>query len=42
MAAPKNITVVESPEELRRILNSVSPFIAPRIKMLIEMKQHQK
>lgn len=42
MAAPKNITVVESLEELRRILKSVSPFIAPRIKMLIEMKKHQE
>lgn len=41
MAAPKNITVVESLEELRRVLKNVSPFIAPRIKMLIEMKKHQ-
>lgn len=42
MAAPKNITVVESLEELRRVLKNVSPFIAPRIKMLIEMKKHQE
>jgi transposase len=42
MAAPKNITVVESIEELRRVLKNVSPFIAPRIKMLIEMKKHQE
>jgi transposase len=42
MAIPKNIAVVQSQEELRRVLKNVSPFIAPRIKMLIEMKKHQE
>jgi transposase len=42
MAVPKNIAVVESLEELRRVLKNVSPFIGPRIKMLIEMKKHQE
>jgi transposase len=42
MAAPKNIAVAESLEELRRVLRNVSPFIAPRIKMLIEMKKYRE
>lgn len=42
MALPKNIVVVESLKELRKCLKNASPFIAPRIKMLIEMKRHQE
>jgi hypothetical protein len=41
MAAPKIIIVSESLQKLKQILKSTSAFLAPRVRMLIELKKHQ-
>jgi transposase len=41
MASPKVIPVKESVETLKRILKSSTPLIAPRIRMLIEIKKKE-
>ncbi len=42
MALPKQIPVKESLEELKRLLKKATPLIAPRIRVLIEMKKAEK
>lgn len=42
MSYPKQIKVKESLSELKRILKNSSPLIAPRIRMLIELKKNEK
>lgn len=39
MSLPKTITVKESLSELKALLKKASPLIAPRIKMLLEIKK---
>jgi len=41
MAAPKIIIVTESLQELKQILKSTSSFLAPRVRMLIELKKYE-
>ena len=41
MAAPKIIIVTENLQELKQILKSTSAFLAPRVRMLIELKRHE-
>lgn len=42
MALPKQISIKESLVDLKRILKNSSPLIAPRIRVLIELKKHEK
>jgi transposase len=42
MASPKIIQVKESLPELRRLHKKASNLIAPRIRMLIELKKHEE
>lgn len=42
MASPKQIIIKESLVELKRILKTSSPLIAARIRVLIELKKHEK
>lgn len=42
MALPKQINIKESLVELKSILKSSSPLIAPRIKVLIVLKKNEK
>lgn len=41
MALPKQIIVKESLVDLKRLLKTSRPIIAPRIRMLIELKQNE-
>ena len=41
MAAPKVITVKETIRGLKSMLKSAKPLIAPRLRMLIEIKKHE-
>ena len=41
MASPKQIVIKESLPELKGLLKKASPLIAPRIRVLIEMKKAQ-
>ncbi len=40
MAAPKIVSIKESTPELKKLLKHAKPLIAPRLRMLIEMKNH--
>ncbi|HEY8661409.1 MAG TPA: hypothetical protein VIL78_20410 [Hanamia sp.] len=42
MASPKQLPIKESLAELRRLLKKAAPLIAPRIRVLIEMKKTEK
>lgn len=42
MALPKQISIKESLTELKRILKRSSPLIAPRIRVLIALKENEK
>lgn len=41
MSAPKIITVKESLKEIKVMLKKAKPLIAPRLRMLIEIKKHE-
>ena len=41
MALPKHIKVKESISELKALLKKASPLIAPRIRMIIEIKKNE-
>ncbi len=41
MALPKQLAIKESPRELKAILKSATPLIAPRIRVLMEIKKSE-
>ena len=42
MASPKKIVIKESIEELKSLYRKATPFIAPRIRVIIELKKHEE
>lgn len=42
MASPKTFIIKETLTELKQLLKKVSPFIAPRLRTLIEFKKHEE
>jgi transposase len=42
MALPKQIIVTEKLSELKTLLKKASPLIGPRLRVLIEIKKHEK
>ncbi len=41
MASPKRITIKETMDELKLLYRKANPFLAPRIRVLIEIKKHE-
>jgi transposase len=42
MSAPKKIIIKETLQELKSLYKKATPFIAPRIRVLIELKKHEE
>lgn len=42
MASPKKIVIKETIADLKKLHRKATPFIAPRIRLLIELKKHEE